>query len=243
MSSLPTAPAQLAPFTCNPHFRTIIESAARRYADHVYLNSKEVIRSTASDGMARHSEFNRGLAEGFKRASMKAGWDWEMKHDASLPFEGDLVFLEKFKGQVRFGMQIGERKFSILHMTGNIDVQEQKLEVMRVGPARQNYIQGQSLSVVRNEPPNLFNQGEVAFSLRPHSEEPLHILIVTQRRGFADVRVWAALPVDHWEEDGVIPLAELEHLFDVPIDKAATRTVKREGNVIQLDFGDWREVA
>lgn len=228
MSSLPTSPSQLAPFTSNSHFRAIIEGAARRYAEHIYASSLEVIPTTASDGMTRHSEFNRGLADGFKRLSRRARWSWEAKHDPTLPFIGDLVYLQKFKGQVRFGMQINELKFSLLHMTAKVDLHTRKIEVMELGPARRNYLQGQSSGVVRTEPANLFNSEESEdFTLRLQDEEPLHIIIVTQRRGMNLVRVYAALPVDHWEEEGIIPLAELEHLFDVPIQKTKeTPTVK-----------------
>lgn len=220
MSSLPTSPSQLAPLTSNPHFRAIIEASAKRYADHFYLSSLEEIEVTSGDGMARHSEFNRGMADGFKRRAKRGGWTWKSKHDPTLPFIGDLVYLLKHNGQMRFGVQIGDLKFSLLHMTGKVDIYQRKIEVMKIGPSRGDYIHGQSSAVVRVEPPNIFNSvGEPEdFRLRVQTEEAMHIIIVTQRCGDL-VRVYAGSPVNYWEEEGIIPMAELEHLFDVPIKK------------------------
>lgn len=238
MSSLPISPSQLAPFISNPHLLAIIEGAGRRYAEHIYASSLEEIPSTASDGMTRHSEFNRGLAEGFKRRARRGGWNWKTKHDASIPFLGDLVCLQKHRGQVRFGLQIGTLKFSLLHMTGKVDIHQRKVEVMELGPSRQNYLQQQNTGVVRIEPAHLFGgEGREEFALRLQDEEPLHILLVTQRRGMNLVQVYAALPIDRWEEEGIIPLAELEHLFDVPIQKTeAAPTVKPKAAPSELEI-------
>ncbi len=228
MLPLPASPSQLAPFTSNPHFRAIIEGATKRYAEHIYASSLEEIPSTASDGMTRHSEFNRALADGFKRCAKRGNWTWKTRHDSLMPFIGDLAYLQKHKGQVRFGIQAGHLKFSLLHMTGKVDIHQRKIEVMEIGPSRQNYLHGQNSGVVRIEPAHLFGGDQSEdFALRLQDEEPIHVLLVTQRRGMNMVQIYAALPVDHWEEEGIIPLAELEHLFDVPIQKTeATPTVK-----------------
>lgn len=232
MNETPFLPSQLAPFTSNERVRAIVERAARRYADLVYEHDNEIIRYVAGDGMAWHSAFNRGLAVGFEKGARRAGWEFKTSHDARVPFAGDLVWTERVRGQVRFRMQLGGHKFSLLHMTGEVDAQRKTLDVMALGPTRREWLQGQNCSVVRPETPNLFNQDEDGFRLRPHSEEPLHVVLMTQRRGHADLMVYAGVPTNNWDGPGTILLAEVEHLFDVPI---VSKTGK--GRVLHLpDF-------
>ena len=222
-------PSQLAPFTQNEKLRSIVQRAARRYAALVYQHDNEIVRYVAGDGMAWHSAFNRGLAEGFERCARRGGWTWRKHHDARIPFTGDLVWMERARGQLRFLVQLGENRFSLLHMTGEVDANNKTLDVMALGPARREWLRGQNWSVVRAEAPHLFNQDEDGFRLRPHSEEPLHICLITQRRGHADLRVYAGIPTNEWDGVGTIRLAEIEHLFDVPI---ASKTGK--GRLVQL---------
>ena len=194
------------------------------------------MRYVAGDGMAWHSAFNRGLAEGFERGARRGGWTWKKSHDARVPFAGDLVWMERARGQLRFSLQLGGHRFSLLHMTGEVDVQNKTLDVMAMGPARREWLQSQNWSVVRAEPPNLFNQGDDGFVLRPHSEEPLHICLITQRRGYTDLRVYAGIPTNEWDGIGTIRLAEVEHLFDVPI-------VSKTGKGRMLHLADFDQAA
>ena len=227
---------QLHPLLNNPYIVSAIEEATSRHATAILSNRKSALPYQSCDGMARHGEFNRGLADTLKRSQRKSKIKFVAKKEDQGPVIGDLIVYDPFKGQVRFSAQLQKRRYQLLHMTGSVDEINLRLDVKAMGLSRVEYCQGQSSRVSRSPQPNLFDGNPEQFVMTLDDEKPTRIIIVTQRVGpLKDtLRVWMCAPIPEFDADeGLIELAEVKHLFDVPISGvkpsvAATRKAKPE---------------
>src|SRR5689334_11539537 len=78
-----------------------IEAAAQDYCATTYQHRTSSLNYLTSDGMARHGQFNRTLADFLSRFGAEGKIRFMPKRQEGLDYIGDLVFYEPYKGQAR----------------------------------------------------------------------------------------------------------------------------------------------
>jgi hypothetical protein len=219
-SSSPS-PSLLAPLTSRAIFREAVEYGATRYAETKYQHQSNILTYQPGDGMVCHGWFNRGFAEKFARSARRASKriQFVVKKKSDVHYIGDVVLVNKYKGQTRFDAYLENRKYQLLHMTGTVDEFNKTLEVYNIGIARTEYLKNQSSRVVRPASPDLFNQNPNDLEMVIDDDNATRIIIVTQISRFRDkITVWACTPTSIYDADsGIIQLAEVEKICERPI--------------------------
>lgn len=228
--SYSSLPSLLAPLTSRAIFRDAVEVGATRYAETKYQHQTNVLTYQAGDGMGCHGWFNRGFSEKFARSARRSGKRvyFVVKKKKDVHYIGDVVFVKNFNGQTRFDASLEDKRYTFLHMTGQVDPHNKTLEVYKVGKARTEYLKNQSSRVVKVASPDLFNLEFNDFSLIVDDDRATRIIIVTQVSRLKDrLEVWACIPTSTFDSDtGVIQLSELEKICEKPItNKRATVNV------------------
>lgn len=211
----------LTSLTSRLMFREAVEYGATRYAETKYLHQTNILRYQPGDGMVCHGWFNRGFAERFARSARRAGKriQFVVKKKNDVHYIGDVVLVNKFKGQTRFDVCLENKRYQLLHMTGKVDEYNKTLQVYIIGTARMEYLKNQSSRVVRPTSPNLFDQEPNDLDLVVEDDNPTRVIIVTEISPLRDkVTVWACTPISEFNaETGIIQLAELEKICEKPI--------------------------
>ncbi|RYZ79320.1 MAG: hypothetical protein EOP04_27985 [Proteobacteria bacterium] len=192
-------------------------AAVQQMSSTLYTQQHGPLFSQSSDGMTRHSDFNRALADYIQRKGPADGIRFERSRRKNVDYIGNWIFGNKEGGQQRFSALLDKKTFEFLHMSGTVSLD--RIQVYGIGKKREEFVRHQNKKISKSQTwdiAGLADQKEIDL---PESW-PCRLVLVSQICGPRRNSIQLFLCVvdgQYSTEEGIISIVASEMLAEVPV--------------------------
>jgi hypothetical protein len=204
-----------------PTFKNALVFAVQKMSGTLYAQQHGSLYLQTSDGMTRHADFNRGLAEHIQRYGAVEGIHFERSKRKNIDYVGNWVFGNKVGGQQRFSVQLAGQNIELLHMSGVVAAD--RITVYGIGKKREEFVKNQNSAIPKSKTWNLPVEAEQQEIPLPISW-PCRLVLVTQVCGPRknSIQLYLCLVDGQYnKEEGCISIIASELLAEVAVTAPA----------------------